>query len=139
MLDINKSKFLFVITETRFWLRQENGNVQYSSPSKPLSEDAVMFCMAVQKGRLCVYIVDGSKYEAPLMLGEPTEYDSEQILALSIMALVKQHDPDVAKQMEDFWFTQGESLLIEQTERSLRYGSTYVGDEDCSPWECCKE
>ena len=51
------------------------------------------------------------------MLEEPTEYDSEQILALSIMALVRQYDPDTTKQMEDFCFAKGESLLIEQTDK----------------------
>lgn len=107
--QIEKAKFLFAITETRYLLRQNNGTSEYTSPSKPLSEDTVMFFVAAQKDILCLYIIDGNKNKLPLMLGVSIEHDSERIFVQSVIAMTRQYDPDAAKEMEDFWYTQGES------------------------------
>ena len=40
-----------------------------------------------------------------------SEYDSEEILIRSIIALTAQHNPEAAKQMEDFWYFEEESLV----------------------------
>ncbi len=101
--EIEKRKFLFGITEFRYWQMREDKKVEYASPSKPLSEEAVMFFVAVQNENLCLYIIDGSKNKIPLMLGVPREPDSEKIFIQTVIAMTRQYDPEAAKEMEEFW------------------------------------
>ena len=137
--EIKKRKFLFAITESRYWQIREDRKVEYASPSKPLSEDAVMFFMAVQKGILCLYIIDGSKNKAPLMLGVPKEEDTEKIFAQSIIAMTRQYDPDAAKEMEDFWFAKEELDLssghVTVCNWDIGVDPNAIRDYDCPPWE----
>lgn len=121
MDKINKRKFLFAITENRYWQMRSDKRVEYASPAKPLSEDAVMFFMAVQKGTLCIYIIDGSKYKAPLMLGVSREPDTERIFAQSIIAMTQQYDPEAAKEMEEFWFAPPEPIAVDMPGHLCRW------------------
>lgn len=108
--EIEKRKFLFGITEFRYWQMREDKKVEYASPSKPLSEETVMFFVAVQNENLCLYIIDGSKNKLPLMLGVPREPDSEKIFVQTVIAMTRQYDPDAAKEMEEFWFAEPKDL-----------------------------
>lgn len=100
----NKKKFLFAITEYRYFSMLENKTVEYASPAKHLSQNTAALLMAIHHNTLCIYIIDGSKYPQPLMIGVPAEYDSKEIFALSIISLVRQYDPEAATQMNEFWF-----------------------------------
>lgn len=45
-----------------------------------------------------------AKNKLPLMMGVPREPDSEKIFVQTVIAMIWQHDPDAAKEMEEFWF-----------------------------------
>jgi hypothetical protein len=102
--EIEKRKFLFGITESRYWQMREDKKVEYAFHSKPLSEETVMVFVAVQNENICLHIIDGSKNKLPLMLGVPREPDSEKIFVQTVIAMTRQYDPDAAKEMEEFWF-----------------------------------
>lgn len=104
LAESNHNKFLFAITEYRYFSMLEDNTVEYASGATPLSEDAVAFLMSIHKTNLCVYMIDGSKYTQPLMLAVPAEYQNFELFALSIIALVRQYNAEAAKQMEEFWF-----------------------------------
>lgn len=106
LAESNHNKFLFAITEYRYFSMLEDNTMEYASGAKPLSEDAVAFLMSIHKTNLCVYMIDGSKYTQPLMLAVPAEYQNFELFALSIIALVRQYNTEAAKQMEEFWFKQ---------------------------------
>lgn len=106
LAESNHNKFLFAITEYRYFSMLEDNTVEYASGAKPLSEDAVAFLMAIHKTNLCVYMIDGSKYTQPLMLAVPAEYQNFELFALSIIALIRQYNADAAKEIEEFWFKQ---------------------------------
>ena len=98
-----------------------------------------MFFMAVQKGILCLYIIDGSKNKAPLMLGVPKEPDSEKIFAQSIIAMTRQYDPEPSKEMEDFWFAKEKLDLsgghVTVCNWDIGVDPNAIHDDDCPSWE----
>lgn len=141
--EIQKFKFLFSVTEDRYWQKLDSGDVEYASPSKPLSEDIVSFLVVKQKKKLCVFYIDGSKYRAPLFFGVHSEYSSDEICIRSVIALTAQHDPEAAKQMEDFWYPKDaysvEALLKDTPKENITIGDPgpYITKEDFEadlPW-----
>lgn len=106
---IEKEKYLFAISEKNFWMMRADGNVEYYSSAKPLSEDAVTFLFAEHSPGICLYAVDGSRQESPMVTSiDPAPYSSD-MAAMIVIALVRQHDPESADQMEEFWFQNSET------------------------------
>lgn len=135
--EIEKRKFLFGITESRYWQMREDKKVEYASPSKPLSEEAAMVFVAVQNENLCLYIIDGIKNKLPLMLGVPREPDSEKIFVQTVIAMTRQYDPDAAKEMEAFWFSP-KSINPDEHTRLCRWDpgiDSQLFYNDCPPDE----
>lgn len=107
-----KGKHLFLISENKFWMMRNDGSVEYSSATKKLSEDAVVFLFAVQKQGLCLYVIDGHKNEAPMMTLMDSDPQSICLAVTIITALVRQYDPKRAAEMEEFWY---EAKIAEET------------------------
>jgi hypothetical protein len=117
---IEKEKYLFAISEKNCWMIRSDGNVEYYSSTKPLSEDAVTFLFAEHSPGICLYAVDGSRQESPMVTSiDPAPYSSD-MAAMIIIALVRQHDPESADQMEKFWFKKDEdSHVVDDGDDSL--------------------
>ena len=54
MEEIQNAKFLFAITQDRLWLARNDGTVEYSSPSKKLSDSTISFLLAKQSNKVCI-------------------------------------------------------------------------------------
>jgi hypothetical protein len=104
-----KGKHLFVISENSFWMMRNDRTLEYSSKLKPLSEDAVAFLFAEHEPGVCLYAVDGSKQPASMATSIDSAPYSADFAAMIVIALVKQHDPESAAQMEAFWFGDAEN------------------------------
>ena len=101
-----KGKHLFLISENKFWMMRNDGSVEYSSATKKLSEDAVVFLFAVHKHGLCLYVIDGHKNKAPMITLMEPDTQSIRLAAVILIALVRQYDSKSADQMEEFWFSE---------------------------------
>lgn len=122
-----KGKHLFLISENKFWMMRNDGSVEYSSATKKLSEDAVVFLFAVQKQGLCLYVIDGHKNKAPMMTLMESDPQSICLAVTIITALVRQYDPKRADEMEEFWF---EAKIAEETfGKSVEY-LDYANQQD---------
>lgn len=114
-----KGKALFIISEKDFWMLRSDGNVEYYSSTKPLSEDAVAFLFAEHSPGICLYAVDGSRQESPMVTSiDPAPYSSD-MAAMIVIALVRQHDPESAEQMEAFWYQNSETDNNEDENENL--------------------
>ena len=129
---INTGKFLFAISEKRFLARREDGTTEFASSSKPLSSDALGFFTFAHDNKLCLYVIDGSKYKEPLAMATLKKEDNLEIFALSVIAMVRQVDPDAASKMEGFWSGKDTSSALLNV-----MILNYVGDENFDntpPW-----
>ena len=136
MEEIQNAKFLFAITQDRLWLSKNDGTVEYSSPSKKLSDSTISFLLAKQSNKVCMFIIDGNQFEAPLMTAVCPEHDNEEILIHSVIALTRQYDADAADEMYNFWYTEQENSVLSESLMDsvpvcrLRYQQHYPYDED---------
>ena len=105
---IEKEKYLFIISEKDFWMMHSDGTVEYSSSLKPLSENASAFLFAEHTPGICLYAVDGSRQSASMVTRIDSAPYSADFAAMIVIALVRQHDPESADQMEAFWFREDE-------------------------------
>lgn len=112
-------KSLFIISEKSFWMIRDDGTVEYSSPMKPLSEDAVAFLFAEHNPGICLYAVDGSKQSASMATGIDYAPNSSDFAAMIVIALVRQYDPESADQMETFWFQKEENEAESDEDKDL--------------------
>ena len=103
---IEKEKYLFIISEKDFWMMHSNGTVEYSSSLKPLSENAVAFLFAEHTPGICLYAVDGSRQSVAMATRIDSAPYSADFAAMIVIAMVRQHDPECADQMEAFWFRE---------------------------------
>lgn len=123
-----KGKFLFAITESKFWMLRDDDCAEYSSATKAPSKDAIAFLLAAQETGLTLYVIDGSKCSRPLYSFIEQDIYGNCLGAQLIISLVRQYDPDSADQMEKFWFDKEPSDKIQRNKNTE--------DEDVDlPWE----
>lgn len=96
--------FLLGMSNKRFCMIQDYGTAEYASASVPLSKDTRLFFFTEQEDGICLTIADGQKSKIPYnLLGERT-VASADMMAMLMLALVRQYDVDAANRMEEFWF-----------------------------------
>ena len=123
-----KGKFLFAISETKFWMLRNDNCAEYSSSTKDLSEDALAFLLAEQTYGLCLYVIDGSKCRKPLFSFVETDLFGNCLGAQLIIALVRQYDTESADQMEKFWFAKDKDIQTKGNEIES-------SNDDSPPWD----
>ena len=84
-----KGKTLFALSDTKFWMKRNDGSVEYSSEKMELSDD-VFACMFVEMSfGIIMFVIDGSKHPVPLMTTLHPDPDVSKLAAMIIIALVR--------------------------------------------------
>ena len=117
----DRGKHLFVISEKRFWMLRGDGTAECAAPLKPLSEETIAFVFAQLDSNVNLYVIDGSKYHAVMSAKLDLSIYALNMAAMIVIALVRQHDPDSARQMEEYWISK-------ETERQFLRG---IADQFC--------
>lgn len=101
--------FYLGMSDKRFFMIQDNKSAEYATASVPLDKDTRLFFFTEQEDGMCLTIADGQKSKIPYyLLGDQT-IKSADMMAILMLALVRQYDADAADQMERFWFQKSEA------------------------------